>query len=288
MRNASGASALIVAAAKCHPEVIKVLIEEGANPNAQDTRQYNTPLMFIAGERKFVREKRDELTELLISSRADVNLVSGIPVRATCGRGCLLMIAFVLWRSVGIRRAVQQYVRPRLHVRVYPRLAAASRAQCMHEACAHVDGCTNFAVIVIRAQSRRAIRDTALSRAAQRGYSSTVTMLLEMGADLDSSQHSRGKGVLSDPKVPINVRHQLIEHDKQFVEAVKMAVNQCLQGSDELLDQMLSPTRTMQISCTLCALALYSSPRQPPPLIPVLWARPVCWLFRIFICLPNP
>jgi len=45
------------------------------------------------------------------------------------------------------------------------------------------------------------------------------------------------------------VRHQLIEHDKQFVEAVKMAVNQCLQGSDELLDQMLSPTRTMQISC---------------------------------------
>lgn len=30
MRNSSGASALIVAAAKCHPEAIKVLIEEGA------------------------------------------------------------------------------------------------------------------------------------------------------------------------------------------------------------------------------------------------------------------
>lgn len=62
-----------VVRANANPEVVRMLIEKGANVNAQEPNK-NTALMFAAGNKKINSQTRREIIEILLKNGADKSL----------------------------------------------------------------------------------------------------------------------------------------------------------------------------------------------------------------------
>jgi len=86
-QNGDGLTALMIASRYGQTEIAKLLIEEGANVNAQGSREFNgwTALMYAS------QYGQTEVTKLLIEEGADVNAMStnrGYQVAYRGGSGC--------------------------------------------------------------------------------------------------------------------------------------------------------------------------------------------------------